>query len=211
MFNIISQKIKIVLILIISLPFTLISYQNSCAYANEFNLNDSISETNASKDNNLIETKNNHFISIESGVNGSFLQGASTALFNFKILFPNKIWDSRCDFLIDYSLGLGKNTPVYGNAVDQYAQMLFFGVRYYFDVDWVVSPYAMLSIGVIGTHLENRLSSLMAIPIVSGGFGFDYMFTQRLGLNAEISAPIVAIQFKLGLKLLIITCLVEFS
>lgn len=52
-----------------------------------------------------------------------------------------------------------------------------------------------------GNHLNNFL--LVPMPIIAGGIGTDVMITPQIGLNAEISIPIIFLQLKVGLKFII--------
>lgn len=122
---------------------------------------------------------------------------------NVKLIYLHKTGDNRWDYFLDYSLGTqqvsGRIMTDY-NKYTSFGHLLFFGTRYYFNLDWVVEPYAAIAIGVFANHLDSNFKSLMAIPVITGGVGLDYMITPNIGLNAELSVPIVAWQFKLGLR-----------
>lgn len=140
------------------------------------------------------------WMAIEAGINLGIQERASIGMLNLKTLFPAKIGDNRFDYLIDYSLGFGKTTPMVGEGSLTLEHIVMLGGRYYFDFGWVIDPYATLSIGLFATHRPDMLDYFMAIPLLNAGIGADYMFTENLGINLDLSSIIVSWQVKLGFK-----------
>ena len=142
---------------------------------------------------------------VETGYNGTLLSGYLGHSFNLKALYLSKTSKDRWDYFLDYAMGFQEVSlpTIEGERFNQFGHFLVLGTRYYFDNNWVIDPYASIALGVYGTHIETNWRTLQALPVVVGAVGVDYMITPTIGLNAELTAPIVALQLKLNLRIII--------
>ena len=139
---------------------------------------------------------------IESGVVGLSLFSSPATLggmANLKGLYPLRTATNPWVYFADYSVGVGRN--YFDNIA--YLHFLNLGTRFYGDWGADFYPYAMFSLGLIAQGIDLNALQVLPIPLPSAGIGLDYMFLPNMGVNAEVSALLVSLQFKLGLKFLI--------